>query len=156
MVHAYPSTLIHTSSNECANLGTIISIHENPFPNHRGCLESKDHAILKLIRRNLLSIFQQLSTASDPSRSNNPIMTVPLRSGLQVVKGSEIVPSDGPSLMFYYLFDDWLTSYSLVARQEHQYGAQLGRLVSILNLASVYANVAIASEDVHKACSTIN
>lgn len=39
-------------------------------------------------------------------------------------------PADGPSLLLYYLFDDWMTSYSLVARKEQQFGVELGELVS--------------------------
>lgn len=84
------------------------------------------------MRRNLLNIFQQLSKANDGSRRKIPIMTIPIRSGLQEVTGSEISPSDASSLLFHYLFDDWLTSYSLVARKEHQYGKQLEHLVSLL------------------------
>ncbi|MCJ1468059.1 hypothetical protein MMC07_006685 [Pseudocyphellaria aurata] len=52
------------------------------------------------------------------------------RPGVQDVTSNEISQSDSPSLLFYYLFDDWSTTYSLVARKEHQYGVQLEHLVS--------------------------
>ena len=39
-------------------------------------------------------------------------------------------PTDIPSLLFYYIFDDWAMSYSLVARREHRYSAELENLVS--------------------------
>lgn len=110
--------------------GTIVSIQENPFPNHRGALSSKQKTILYLMRRNLLNIFQQLSKAKDQRSRENHIMTIPVRPGLQDVTSNEISPSDAPSLLFHYLFDDWLTSYSLVARKEHQYSMQLEVLVS--------------------------
>ena len=57
-------------------------------------------------------------------------MKLPVRSGLLKNKEGDEVVSDAPSLLFFYIFDDWYTSYSLVARKEHQYGKQLGRLVS--------------------------
>ncbi|KAL8741664.1 MAG: hypothetical protein Q9190_005753 [Brigantiaea leucoxantha] len=55
-------------------------------------------------------------------------MTIPIRSGLQVFDGGEVTHPNAPSLLFYYLFDDWFTSYSLVARKEQQYGVQLEKL----------------------------
>ena len=109
--------------------GTIVSIQENLFHNRRNDLSSKERTILYLMRRNLLNIFQQLSKASERRRENH-IMTIPVRPGLQDVASNEVSPSDAPSLLFHYLFDDWLTSYSLVARKEHQYGVQLELLVS--------------------------
>ena len=39
------------------------------------------------------------------------------------------VADDTPGLLFYYLFDDWSSSYGLVARKEYQYGAELDRMV---------------------------
>lgn len=61
-------------------------------------------------------------------------MALPIRGGLShgdyEVKNSKAAPlSDSSSLIFYYLFDDWYTSYSLVAKKEHQYSAQLDSLV---------------------------
>lgn len=40
-------------------------------------------------------------------------------------------PSDTPGLLFYYIFDDWYSSYSVVFRKEHQYGEALDQLVSL-------------------------
>lgn len=90
----------------------------------------KERTILYLMRRNLLNIFRQLSKANDQRSRENHIMTIPVRPGLQDVTSNEISPSDAPSLLFHYLFDDWLTSYSLVARKEHQYSVQLEHFVS--------------------------
>lgn len=109
--------------------GTIVSIQENLFHNRRSDLSSKERTILYLMRRNLLNIFQQLSKANERRRENH-IMTIPVRPGLQDVASTEASLSDASSLLFHYLFDDWLTSYSLVARKEHQYGVQLEYLVS--------------------------
>ncbi len=75
-------------------------------------------------------------------------MSLPIRSGLLDIQGSSLTSSDAPSLLFYYLFDDWFTSYSLVAKQEHQYGKQLGLLVRSSQLSSTSANWLLAREHV--------
>lgn len=38
----------------------------------------------------------------------------------------------GASLLFYYIFDDWASSYGLIAKREHTYGVMLDKLVSVL------------------------
>lgn len=129
MVFIFVSTTYAPADVSCS--GTIVSIQENLFPNHWGkSLSSRERTILYLMRRNLLNIFQQLSRVNDQRSRENHIMTIPVRPGRQDATGHEVSPSDAPSLLFHYLFDDWLTTYSLVARKEHQYGIQLERLVS--------------------------
>jgi hypothetical protein len=56
-------------------------------------------------------------------------MTVHIRPGMHhYYQGqTRVSETESPSLLFYYLFDDWYTTYSLVARSEHQYGAHLER-----------------------------
>ena len=100
--------------------------------------------MLTVIRRNLLNVFSQLSRASDEQKEQNPIMALPIRGGLiSEDYGAKASPSaslgDASSLLFYYLFDDWYTTYSLVARKQHQYNAQLEHLVGIqsVNVLSV-------------------
>jgi hypothetical protein len=39
-------------------------------------------------------------------------------------------PTDTPGLLFYYLFEDWGTTFSLISRSEEGYSAELDRLVS--------------------------
>lgn len=41
-----------------------------------------------------------------------------------------IKQEDGSSLLFYYLFDDWVSSFGLIAKRQHQYGVSLEQLVS--------------------------
>lgn len=103
------------------------------------------------MRRNLLNVFQQLSKANDQRSRDNHIMTIPVRPGLQDLTSNEVSPSDAPSLLFHYLFDDWLTSYSLVARKEHQYGMQLEVLVSSTLPLLILLKVSIAEKDVFEA-----
>ena len=112
-------------------LGTVISIHENPFPDHQGPLDPGHVEELKIIRRNTLNVFRQLSKANEVQ---SPIMTLPLRAGLKSTATMQDNSHENPaSLLFYYIFDDWHTSYSLVARREHRYGQQLEDLVSSNN-----------------------
>lgn len=49
---------------------------------------------------------------------------------------ANIKQEDGPSLLFYYIFDDWVSSYGLIAQREHQYGKALEELVSPAYLMS--------------------
>ena len=44
---------------------------------------------------------------------------------------SKVAITDSPGLLLYYLFDDWYTSYALVAKKEQQYATRLQALVSI-------------------------
>ncbi|THC98774.1 hypothetical protein EYZ11_001753 [Aspergillus tanneri] len=41
---------------------------------------------------------------------------------------ASIKQEDGPSLLFYYIFDDWISTYALVAKREHAYGVELDEL----------------------------
>lgn len=108
--------------------GTIISIYENPFPGHQGALDDQEKERLERIRRNLLNVFMQLSQVNDAHRRENPIYTLDIRPGLESNQTSNINISDSPGLLFYYLFDDWYTSYALVSKEEHQYAKLLEKL----------------------------
>ena len=110
------------------HVGTVISIHENPYPNHSSNLSTEEAEDLTTIRGNLVNVFKQLSKANE----SDPILALPIRFGLNPANSSKTDfadPSDAPSLLFYYIFDDWRTSYGLVSRSEHQYGSHLECLV---------------------------
>jgi len=126
-----PATLL-SRAFKClwSSLGTIISIFETPFPDHRGALTETQQSLLCAIRRNLHNVFKQLSKVNDAHRKDNPINTLDIRPGLESNQQSNIKIADSPSILFYYLFDDWYTSYALVAKSEHQYAHQLETLVS--------------------------
>ena len=104
-------------------------IHENPFPYYEGDQTSDQRHLLLAIRRNLCNVLRQLSGANDLHRKNHPIHTLDIRPGLSSNQDSTIDIKDSPSLLFYYLFDDWYTSYGLVAKHEQQYAQQLEGLV---------------------------
>ena len=110
--------------------GTVISINENPYPN--GYTFDKYREFIG-IRRNMINVFRQLSKAFDDKEKQIAILTVQIRVGLHVDDEDEdetnLSENDSPSLLLYYLFDDWYTTYSLVARSQHQYGAQLDKVV---------------------------
>ncbi|KAF2089113.1 hypothetical protein K490DRAFT_39089 [Saccharata proteae CBS 121410] len=107
---------------------TIISINEDPFPYAHGDLDACDKATLQSIRRNLLNVFRNVSKAYDVTASA-AIAILPIRYRIGATDAETAhSSSDSPGLLFYYLFDDWFTTYSLVARREHQYAAQLNAL----------------------------
>ena len=86
----------------------------------------KEQELFKAIRRNLLNVFKQLSEVNNERRA---ISTLDIRPGLRSNQSSNITIADSPSLLFYYLFDDWYTTYALVAKSEHQYAMELEKLV---------------------------
>ena len=108
--------------------GTVISIHEDPFAGHQGALDERHRNRSQRIRRNLLNVFMQLSRVNNAHRRDNPIHTLDIRPGLEANQTVTVTITDSPSLLFYYLFDDWYTSYSLVAKSEHAYAELLETL----------------------------
>ncbi|KAI9820008.1 MAG: hypothetical protein M1827_006579 [Pycnora praestabilis] len=112
--------------------GTVMSIHEDPYPGQRGILNVHQQDALRTIRRNQLNVFRQISHANDTSFDHSPLSILPIRRRLQDLNKANLKSADpaqsidAPSLLFYYLFDDWYTTYGLVTRK--QYGAELGQL----------------------------
>lgn len=98
--------------------GTVVSIHEN-----------RGNSPLGNSRRNLINVFRQLSKISDAWRIDHPVNTLDIRPGVLSNQSSNVTISDSPGLLFYYLFDDWYTTYALVSREEQQYGERLENLV---------------------------
>ncbi|KAF2804754.1 uncharacterized protein BDZ99DRAFT_525110 [Mytilinidion resinicola] len=107
---------------------TVISIAEDPFPFSNGNLRAHELRTLFAIRRNLINVFRQLSKSECASRDSS-IITLPIRKRIgDSEEETAHRPTDSPGLLFYYLFEDWYTTYSLVARKEHQYAAELDKL----------------------------
>ena len=107
-------------------------MYEDPFPGHQGVLNEKQEARVARMRRNLFNVFTQLSNVNDTRRRSDPIHTLDIRPGLDANQSSDIRIAESPSLLLYYLFDDWYTSYALVAKEEHQYARLLEKLVSLI------------------------
>ena len=109
---------------------TVIEVNENPFPHNGGHYSGEERKALLFLRRNMLNIFLQLSKARDTTKTS-PLATLPIRKSVGNSHEETLHrPSDAPGLLFYNLFDDWYSSYSLVIRREHRYQAELNRMVS--------------------------
>jgi hypothetical protein len=116
------------------SIGTVISIQENPFPGpHEPSLDEQS-AVLRIVRRNVMTIFRGVSKQHSASSDSASLVTIRVRPLSDVEpEQASIKQEDGPSLLLYYIFDDWISSYGLVARKEHQYGASMDRLVGVLH-----------------------
>ena len=106
---------------------TVISIQENPFP-HRPAHSGQRDA-LRSIRRNMANVFRHLSKVDPKTEAREQALdTLDIRPNC-TMKGSTVTIADSAALLFYYLFDDWYTSYNLVATEE-RYANVLQALVS--------------------------
>ena len=120
----------------CAD-GTVISIRENPRAN--GQTDARDRL---LARANLLNVFRQLSKAKGREPLSK-VMTIQIRSGLQQNSSGEepVTDDESPSLLLFYLFEDWYASYNLIAQSKNEFGQQLDRVVSFSRSAKVHCQM---------------
>jgi hypothetical protein len=112
--------------------GTVISIYEDAYPGVRP-LSKHQNEVVKVARRNLVNVFCELSKCPTARARRTAMSTLQLRVGTSPLHPDDTldaVVDDTPGMLFYYLFDDWSSSYGLVARKEYQYGAELDRMVS--------------------------
>lgn len=110
---------------------TIITINEDPFPySSANMLSTHQRRIFHETRRNLTNVFRSLSLVdSDPLNTRNPMTLLPLRTRLGSTREeSAHRASDTPGLLFYYLFENWHNSYTLITRKESRYGVELSSL----------------------------
>ncbi|KAL4934722.1 uncharacterized protein BDV17DRAFT_13333 [Aspergillus undulatus] len=109
--------------------GTVLSIQENPYPGVEAPSERDMKAVIAVSRRNIQIIFAGVSKQHSARSESDSLGTIRVRpfndSGTD---SASIKQDDGPSLLFYYIFDDWVTSYRLVAKREHEYGVALDQL----------------------------
>ena len=111
---------------------TVIAIHEDPFPFAEGKLDAHQQRILTETRWNLVNVFRSLSMVEeDDITAQNPMTLLPIRTRLgDTPEESAHRNSDSPCLLFYYLFENWYNSYTLVTRKESRYGQELSKLRS--------------------------
>ena len=111
---------------------TVISINEDPFPFSEGSLDPLQQRIVAETRRNLLNVFRSLSKVEDGSlMTRAPMALLPIRSRLgDTAEETAHRSSDIPGLLFYYLFENWHNSYTLITRRESRYGIELNKLRS--------------------------
>lgn len=104
--------------------GTVFSVYENPFPHM-----APDVNVLKTVRRNVLNVFHHLSSVCNTAGRPSTLMTVQIRDFHISTQSFDSPPAlETASKLLYYLFDDWITTYGLVAKKEHPYGSELERL----------------------------
>ncbi|KAJ5677029.1 uncharacterized protein N7477_002662 [Penicillium maclennaniae] len=85
--------------------------------------------ILDVVRRNTKFIFSGVSKQHLTMSENDSLVTIRVRHFSDSSPDeANIKQEDGPSLLFYYIFDDWVSSYGLIAKREHKYGVALERL----------------------------
>lgn len=112
--------------------GTVISIQENLFPRQDAEFQQNQLKILEISRRNIISIFEGVSRLHQSKTETDLLVTIRVRHFNDVGPDqANIKQDDGPSLLFYYLFDDWMSSFGLVAKREHKYGVLLEELVGL-------------------------
>ncbi|GIK04445.1 hypothetical protein Aspvir_008528 [Aspergillus viridinutans] len=110
--------------------GTVISIQENPYARiSEPRPESEVKSVLGVVRRNVQMIFSGASKQHSASSESDSLVTIRVRASNDPRSDHvSIHQDDGPGLLFYYIFDDWVTSYALIAKREHKYGVLLDRL----------------------------
>lgn len=106
-------------------------MQENPFPGPHIPTAEEEKVITAATRRNIVSIFSGASIQHPLVSDDESLVSVRVRhfSDIEPEEAS-IKQEDGPGLILYYMFDDWVSSYRLVARREHKYGALLDEIVS--------------------------
>ncbi|KAI2791363.1 hypothetical protein POX_c04221 [Penicillium oxalicum] len=109
--------------------GTLISIQENPARQIERLTEKEQLAVLDVVRRNIRFIFSGISKQHANYSPKDSLVTVRVRQFHDVGPDqATIKQEDGSSLLFYYLFDDWVSSFGLIAKRQHQYGVSLEQL----------------------------
>ncbi|KAF1826399.1 uncharacterized protein K489DRAFT_313649 [Dissoconium aciculare CBS 342.82] len=109
---------------------TVITINEDPFPGVEGELSILQQRLLIETRRNVLNVFRSLSKTDEmPLMTRNPLTVLPIRTRIgDTPEETAHREADAPGLLFYYLFENWQKSYSLVTRKESRYDVELQRI----------------------------
>jgi len=104
---------------------TVITINEDPLPYSDGNSTKQEQGILVETRRNLINVFRSLSLVEEPA-STSPLTLLPIRKRLgNTEEETAHRMQDAPGMLFYYLFENWFNSYSLVTRRDSRYGVLL-------------------------------
>ncbi|KIW87678.1 uncharacterized protein Z519_11652 [Cladophialophora bantiana CBS 173.52] len=112
--------------------GTVISVFERPDA-------SEPHLVS---RRNVLNVFHHLSKQHNQDSSRDALMKVRVRwneYSNNATTGYD--PKEAASLLFYYLFDDWVTTYRLIARLDHPYRKELEKMQELMFKAADVSHV---------------
>lgn len=107
--------------------GTVVSIQENPFPRQKNWSDPYQLNVLHTVRRNVRY------TCAGVSRQFRPELEIAASNSTRVrynhddAEAAHIRQDDGPGLLFYCIFDNWISTFGLMAKQEHQYGIAVER-----------------------------
>lgn len=109
---------------------TVITINEDPFPTVEGELSDVQQRILVETRRNVLNVFRSLSTIDERDlMAKNPMTVLPIRTRIgDTPEETAHRDADAPGLLFYYLFENWQKSYSMVTRKDSRFDVELQRI----------------------------
>ncbi|KIW23030.1 uncharacterized protein PV07_11262 [Cladophialophora immunda] len=112
--------------------GTVISVFERP---QRG----EPHLVS---RRNVLNVFHHLSKQHNKDSSRDALMKVRVRwNEYSNNNTAGYDPKEAASLLFYYLFDDWVSTYRLIARLDHPYRRELEEMQQLMFKAADVSHV---------------
>lgn len=108
---------------------TVVTITEDLFPYSSGYLSPVQQRILCDTRRSLGNVFRSLSKVEMVGEDRTPLTLLPIRRRLGDTAGETAHrTTDAPGLLFYYLFENWENSYSLITRKESRYNLELQRV----------------------------
>ncbi|ETI26241.1 hypothetical protein G647_03018 [Cladophialophora carrionii CBS 160.54] len=117
--HSKPAGQRVWSSLLICDDGTVVSVFERPA--------GADAVTHFETRRNVLNVFRHLSRQHDQDNAKDALFQVRVR-WLNEISNNSATGYDrkeAASLLFYYLFDDWVSTFKLIARVEHPYREKL-------------------------------
>ena len=109
---------------------TVISVFERPQRSDFGAQEIYNE-VIAASTQHVANIFRHLSRNTPPDFGSSPLMTVNIRPDLPSASTENTTAHRTPdlaSLLFYYLFDDWASTFKLIANFEHPYRETLNKL----------------------------
>lgn len=122
---------------------TVVTIQEDTFSHAGSPLSFHELKSMETVRRNVLNVFRQCSKVCISTET----MPLPLRHRLGDSDEETMHrATDVPGLLFFYLFADEISTYSLIVRREHRYTVELNTIVSISRISKIYRMLTRTSE----------
>jgi len=107
---------------------TVVTVQEDTFSHADSPLSFHELKSMETVRRNAFNVFRQCSKVCIHSTESIPL---PLRHRLGDSDEETMHrATDVPGLLFFYLFADEISTYSLIVRREHRYTVELNAIVS--------------------------
>jgi hypothetical protein len=117
--HSKPSGQRVWSSLLICDDGTVVSVFERPA--------GADPRTHFETRRNVLNVFRHLSQQHNQDNAKDALFQVRVRwlNETSNTTATGYDRKEAASLLFYYLFDDWVSTFKLIARVDHPYREKL-------------------------------